>query len=123
MGHLAMPFILQLFFLSPTSWGRQISQQTKRHEIPSYTVLKDFQAATKSTVGPSDIDVIQDSLDEVMAKEKIKEKWNILISPGGAVNVDSSNPNQGLTVKFEKSGVIALREAFHFMKFYPLLYG
>jgi Ca2+-binding RTX toxin-like protein len=123
MGHLAMLFTLQLFFLSPTFWGRQISQHTKRHEIPSYTVLKDIEAVTKSTVGLSDIDIIQDSLDEVMAKEKIKEKWSILISSGGVVNVDSSNPNQGLIVKFEKSDGITLQEAFHFMKFYPLLFG
>ena len=66
---------------------------------------------------------IQVELDKAVVADKLREKWNNLISgrPKAVSETTVGNAKEK-HVKFERVGKLSLKEAFHFMQYYPLLY-
>ena len=66
---------------------------------------------------------IQVEQDKAVVADKLREKWNNLISgrPKAVSETTVGNAKEK-HVKFERVGKLSLKEAFHFMQYYPLLY-
>ena len=66
---------------------------------------------------------IQEELDKAVVADKLREKWNNLISgrPKAVSETTVGNAKEK-HVKFERVGRLSLKEAFHYMQYYPLLY-
>ena len=114
--HLVWFLALLLPLVVPTLPPRKTSSHAVGNSF--YDVLKETEHLRKRAIGP-DRDLVEEALFRELVKRQIIINWITLTGTPGAVDDDISVPR----VKFEKSGMVTLKEAFQFMKFYPVLYG
>ena len=110
---------LLVLLVAPTLLGKQILKDAKADGNHFHLVSKETQQrASKKSVDP-ERDLVKEALDKEMVKAKIREKWKTLTGANGPVEVDTSVPR----VRFGNSRALTLKEAFQFLKFYPVLLG
>ena len=118
-GHLTWFLALLLPLVAHTLRPLETASHYKVVGNNIHEVLKETQhRPVKKTIDP-DKNLVQEALDRELMKQQIQIEWIALTGTPGAVAIDTSVPR----VKFERSGKTTLREAFQFMKFYPVLFG
>lgn len=93
------------------------------HPFNSSTV-KSAKQVLKRTISKADRNEIQKYLDIAIVKDFMLQKRKSLIREGKITEtVKTIGGEKRRVVKFKRTGDLRLKEAFHFMQYYPLIYG
>ena len=103
---------------NPVSFGHTVQNA---HPLYHGAVNNAHQALRRTV---TTVDEIQRNLDIAIVKDYVQRKWQESISKGEIKEtVQTTGGEIGKHVRFETVGDIRLKEAFHFMQYYPLLSG
>ncbi|XP_068680311.1 uncharacterized protein [Montipora foliosa] len=84
----------------------------------------DVQQTFKRTLTADDRAEIQRALDVAIVKDYIERQWQMHINDGEITqSVQRTGGERGNHFRFETAGDLRLKDVFHLMQFYPLLFG